>query len=63
MAQTSQIINVASNLLWVLIQNNARYAFSASRIGESPSAPAPTCFGALEVYVGNPGFSDANVNR
>lgn len=51
MAQISQIINVASNLFHGLFQNHARFAFSVSRIGESPSVPAPTFSGAFEVCV------------
>lgn len=45
-----------------LLQNHAKYTFSVSRIGETISLPAPTCLGAFEVCVGNPGFGGANVN-
>lgn len=53
---------MASNLFCGLLQNCARYACSVSRVGEAISVPAPTCLGAFEVCVVNPGFDGANVN-
>lgn len=61
MAQTSQIFSVSSNLVHGLFQYNARYVFSVSRRGESPSVPSPTCFGAFEQCVGNPDFGDVTL--